>query len=88
MRSRQQPTTTNSVSELVASSDRIRADREQRLARLWRMTAEERVTAMWRGELNLAECLAWSARHPDEVPQIRGEFAYLRMGTPEWHDEI
>ena len=39
---------------------------------------------MWRGELSLAECLRWSARYPDEVPLIDGEFAYIVMATPEW----
>lgn len=51
---------------------------------LWRMTPQERVAAMWRGELSLAECLAWSGHAPDEVPLIGNEFAYIVMHTPEW----
>ncbi len=53
---------------------------------LWRMSADERVAAMWRGDLSLAECLAWSGRFPDEVPLIGNEFAYIVTSTPEWLD--
>ena len=69
---------------ILAASDRGRAAREQRFAHLWRMTADERVAAMWRGELSLAECLAWSSRCPGEVPVIGREFAYIVMRTPDW----
>lgn len=69
---------------IVAAVDRARAEREQRFAHLWRMTTAERVAAMWRGDLSLAECLAWSRRLPDEVPLIGNEFAYIVMRTPDW----
>ncbi len=72
---------------ILTATARARDAREQRFARLWRMSPEERVTAMWRGELSLPECLAWSARHPEEVPLIGGEFAYIAMRTPDWHGD-
>lgn len=61
-----------------------RARHEERFAHLWRMTREERVGAMWRGELSDAECLAWARRAPREVPLIGHEFAFIIMRTPEW----
>jgi hypothetical protein len=54
---------------------------------LWRMTPEERIAAMWRGDLTLAECLAWSRRFPDEVPLIGNEFAYIAMNTLEFQGD-
>lgn len=47
------------------------------LARLWAMTREQRVAAMWRGELTYRQCCAWSARAPHEVPRVNGEFAWI-----------
>lgn len=69
---------------IVAASDRARRARKEHFAHLWRMTQAERVAAMWRGELTLPECLAWSSRRPDEVPLIGKEFAYIVMRTPDW----
>ena len=68
----------------LALATTARAERERRFAHLWRMTAAERVAAMWRGELSLAECLAWSGRRPQEVPLIGNEFAYIVMRMPDW----
>ena len=64
----------------VFAADPTRA--EQREA-LWRMTAAERVAAMYRGDLALFECLAWAARYPDEVPTINGEWWFIAIRTPE-----
>jgi hypothetical protein len=50
---------------------------------LWRMSAEERVQAMRRGGLSLAQCAAWAARHPEQVPLLDGEFEYIAAFTPE-----
>jgi hypothetical protein len=58
--------------------------REQLLAALWRMTAAERVAAMWRRELTPLQLLRWTSRRPDEVPLLGGEFAWIVMDTPEW----
>lgn len=77
-------TALDDIAPILAATDRARAEREQRFAHLWRMSKTERVAAMWRGELSLAECLAWSRRAPDEVPLIGREFAYIVMRTPEW----
>lgn len=57
--------------------------RKARLSALWRMTANERVAAMRRGELSLEQCAAWAARHPEEVPRVDGEYEYLAAFTPE-----
>lgn len=54
------------------------------LAALWAMTPSERVDAMWRGELTLAQLTRWSSRRPTEVPLIGGEFAWIMIRTPSW----
>jgi hypothetical protein len=81
---------TNSTQQplpLLSALDRQRAAQQDRFKQLWRMTAEERVAAMWRGDLTFAECLAWSRRHPQEVPKIGGELAYIVMCAPEYLGE-
>jgi hypothetical protein len=57
--------------------------RHARLRRLWQMTAEQRIAAMRRGELTLEQLAAWSARHPEQVPMLNGEFEWIAMRTPE-----
>jgi hypothetical protein len=54
------------------------------LAALWAMTPSERVNAMWRGDLTLAQLTRWSSRRPTEVPLIAGEFAWIMIRTPAW----
>ena len=84
------PTPSGALEQIVPiliATARARDARELRFARLWRMSADERVTAMWRGELSLPECLAWSARHPDQVPLIGSELAYIAMHTPDWRGD-
>ena len=44
---------------------------------LWQMTPEQRVAAMRRGDLTYEQLAAWSARHPDEVPTVHGEFEWI-----------
>jgi hypothetical protein len=70
-----------------------RRHQDEQLEALWAMTREERVRAMWRGELSYLQLCHWSARRPDEVPRLatdltpageRGEFAWIVMQTPEW----
>jgi hypothetical protein len=51
---------------------------------LWQMSRAARVTAMWRGELSLAQLHIWSSRRPSEVPLLAGEFAWIIMRTPDW----
>ncbi len=57
--------------ESVARAERARAGR---LRSLWQMTPEQRVAAMHRGDLTYEQLAAWSARYPDEVPTVHGEF--------------
>lgn len=57
--------------------------REERLQALWRLTVSERVQAMRDGCLTLEQLAAWSARHPDQVPQLNGEFEWIAAHTPE-----
>jgi len=57
--------------------------RDARLRTLWQMTPAQRVAAMRRGELNLEQCAAWAARHPEQVPLLNGEFEYLAVLAPE-----
>ena len=85
-------TDTNTSVELehVLLAGRRRA--EQREA-LWALSPEQRVAAMWRGELTFFQLCEWSALRPAEVPRIAtdltpsgepGEFAWIVMSTPEW----
>jgi hypothetical protein len=60
-----------------------RARLKEQLRRLWAMTPSERVAAMRRGELNMRQCCAWAARHPDQVPLLNGEFEFIAAYTPE-----
>ena len=57
--------------------------RRERREWFWRMTADQRVAAMYAGELSLADCLAWAARYPHEPPTINGEWAFIAIRTPE-----
>jgi hypothetical protein len=61
----------------------VTPSRRERRECLWRMTAEQRVAAMYAGELSLADCLAWAACFPDEPPTINGEWAFIAIRTPE-----
>lgn len=62
-------------------------DRQAQLEReseaLWGMSSQERVCAMWAGQLTLQQLSEWSARRPHEVPRIDGEFAWIAVTTPE-----
>jgi hypothetical protein len=62
----------------------LQEQREQQSEALWRMSAAERERAMWAGELSLHQLCEWSARRPQEVPKLGGEFAWIVMTTPEW----
>ena len=74
-------------SALVHEALAAAALQRERHERLWRMTATQRRAAFYRGELNLADCLAWAARHPREPPlAANGEFLFIAVLTPEWAD--
>lgn len=60
-----------------------RQARDAHLRSLWQMTVAERIAAMRRGELSYKQCAAWTARHPEQVPLLNGEFEWLAAHTPE-----
>lgn len=51
---------------------------------LWAMTRDERIAAMWQGDLTTRQLCQWSSRARHEVPLLGGEFAWIVMRTPEW----
>jgi hypothetical protein len=72
--------TSKTFTELLARTD---ARRAARLEALWRMTPDERVSAMRRGDLTLEQCCAWASRYPQPVPLLPGEFEFIAAFTPE-----
>jgi hypothetical protein len=48
-----------------------------RLAQIWAMTPTQRLQAAQRGRLTLAEMLRWSARFPNEIPLVDGDFFFI-----------
>jgi hypothetical protein len=62
---------------------RLERARQGRLRSLWQMTVEQRIAAMRRGELTLEQLAAWSARHPDQIPMLHGEFEWIAIRMPE-----
>ena len=56
-------------------------------ARLWAMSAAERLAAMHRGELTLDQLAAWTRARPEECPIVNGEFAWIALSTPEVADD-
>jgi len=71
------PTT---FTEQLVAAERAR---HARLRRVWQMSPEQRVAAMRRGELTVEQLAAWSARHPEQVPMLNGEFEWIAIRTPE-----
>jgi hypothetical protein len=55
-------------------------------AALWAMSLDQRITAMWAGELSHGQLLEWTHVRPDQVPSLGGEIAWLMMFTPEFAD--
>ena len=51
--------------------------------RLWALSAQERVSAMRRGELSLHQLCEWARRRPEEVPRLDGEYEFIALTTPE-----
>jgi hypothetical protein len=50
---------------------------EEQFAEVDRMTPEQRLEAMFRGEFTYAQLGHWSARYPHEVPIVNGEFWWI-----------
>jgi hypothetical protein len=67
----------------AAQLEADRRARDAHLRRIWQMTAEQRIAAMHRGELTLRQLAAWSAKHPEQVPTLNGEFDWIAINTPE-----
>jgi hypothetical protein len=82
--------TTAALTKAGGASTQIGSGRHQRpnlydaYRALWAMTRDERIAAMWRGELNLRQLCQWSSRAQHEVPLLGGEFAWIVMRTPDW----
>lgn len=77
----QQPATPETWWESLQRAERARAGR---LRSLWQMTPAERVAAMRRGDLTYEQLAAWSARHPEQVPTVHGEFEWIAAKLPEF----
>jgi hypothetical protein len=69
--------------ELMQSLARQRASRKERSEALWKMSADERVAAMRRGELTWGQLYEWAGRAGHEVPRLNGEYAFIAAKTPE-----
>jgi len=48
------------------------------------MTRDQRIAAMWRGELSTRQLCQWSSRAQHEIPLLGGEFAWIVIRTPDW----
>jgi len=53
--------------------------RAERYAALWRMSADERSAAMYRGELSFDQLAHWASQRPGEVPRLNGEFWFIAI---------
>ena len=49
----------------------------ERIERMWRMTAKQRVEAAERGQFTLGEMLQWASRRPAEVALVENEFWFI-----------
>ncbi|MGH2856937.1 MAG: hypothetical protein ACRDMJ_05570 [Solirubrobacteraceae bacterium] len=65
------------------SLQRAEQARAARLRPMWQMTPRQRVTAMRRGQLTYEQLAAWSARRPEQVPLLNGEFEWIAARMPE-----
>jgi hypothetical protein len=69
--------------ELMRSLARQRASRRERSESLWKMSPDERVAAMHRGELTWGQLYEWASRAGEEVPRLNGEYWFIAAKTPE-----
>ncbi len=50
----------------------------ERIERMWKMTARQRVEAAQQGQFTLGEMLRWAARAPaGEIPLVDGEWFFI-----------
>ena len=80
------PTLTNAAGAPteIPSGRQQRRDACDAYRALWAMTRDERIAAMWRGELTTRQLRQWSSRAQHEIPLLGGEFAWIAMRTPDW----
>jgi hypothetical protein len=69
--------------QMMESLAAQRASRRERSQALWKMSAQERVSAMERGELTWGQLYEWASKARHEVPLINGEYAFIAAQTPE-----
>ena len=56
----------------------------ERIERMWKMTAQQRVEAAQQGQFTLGEMLRWAARRPREVPLGGdGEWFFISFFTAD-----
>lgn len=72
--------------DLIQTLTRRSADRAERSKTLWQMTAQQRVSAMRRGELSWSQLWEWAKQRPGEVPLVNGELEFIALLTPEAAD--
>jgi hypothetical protein len=60
-----------------------RAHFEAFLARLARMSVEERIRAARNGGFTAWERSVWAARFPRQVPLVNGEFEWIALGLAD-----
>jgi hypothetical protein len=68
---------------MMESLARQRESRRERSQALWKLSADERVAAMWRNELTWGQLYEWASKAGHEVPLIDGELAFIAAYTPE-----
>jgi hypothetical protein len=49
----------------------------ERIERMWKMTARQRVEAAQQGRFTLGEMLRWASRRPSEPPVVDGEWFFI-----------
>ena len=49
----------------------------ERIERMWKMTARQRVEAAQQGQFTLGEMLRWASRRPSEPPVVDGEWFFI-----------
>ncbi|HEY5287953.1 MAG TPA: hypothetical protein VIJ50_12690 [Solirubrobacteraceae bacterium] len=72
--------------DMLQSLARQRASKQEGSNALWKMSAEERLAAMRRGELTWNQLYEWASRAGYEVPLLNGEFEFIAVLTPEVAD--
>ena len=72
--------------DMLQSLAKQRVTKAERSQALWKMSADERVSAMRRGELSWGQLYEWASRAGYEVPLLNGEYEFIAALTPEIAD--